>query len=380
VPEQLQPGVDVEETAGRERSIEGVPTSTAAFLGAAAQGPTDEPVLVSGLFELEQTYGDGRPLTFADEDGPADNFLWHAVRAFFANGGRRLYVQRVAGPDGRRPETADYEAALGVLERAPEVAIVAAPGVSVHEVLIEHAERMRYRFAVLDSEHGQTVDEVTALRERLDSPNAALYYPWVRAADPAGSGELDLPPSGFVAGVYARTDAARGVFRAPVNEPLKGALGLQTTIDERDAEVLNSRGIDTLRRFPNGAVRVWGARTVSSDPEWTYVNVRRYFIYLEHSIDQGTQWVVFEPNGEALWANVRAAVTDFLLNEFRASALAGNRPDDAFFVKCDRSTMTQDDIDNGRLIVEIGVAPIRPAEFVIFRIGQWTADHHDDDD
>jgi phage tail sheath protein FI len=379
MPEQIPPGVDVEETAVRERSIEGVPTSTAAFLGPAAQGPAGEPVLVSGMVELEQTYGDGQPLTFAGEDAPADNYLWHAARAFFANGGARLYVQRVAGRDGRRPDTADYEVALGALEQVPEVAIVAAPGAQIPEALIAHAERTRYRFALLDSERGQTSDEVIALRERLDSPYAALYYPWVRAADPAGSGEIDVPPSGFIAGVYARTDAVRGVFRAPANEPLNEALGLETALDERKADALNSRGIDTLRRFPDGAVRVWGARTVSSDPEWKYVNLRRYFIYLEHSIDRGTQWVVFEPNGEALWANVRAAITDFLLNEFRAGALAGNRPDDAFLVKCDRSTMTQDDIDNGRLIVEIGVAPVRPAEFVIFRIGQWTADHDDDD-
>jgi phage tail sheath protein FI len=363
VPEQIPPGVYVKEVPAGPAAIEGVPTSTAAFLGQASDGPTDDAVPVLGLSEFEQTYG----------GATADGYLWHAARAFFANGGRRLYVQRVAGADGRRPTTADYEVALSALEGIPEIAIVAAPGAQIPEALIAHAERMRYRFAVLDSERGQTIEEVVDLRDRLDSSYGALYYPWVRGP------EIDLPPSPFVAGIYARTDADRGVFRAPANEPLESVLGLETELSERDAETLNSRNVNTLRSFGEGDVRVSGARTLSSDPEWKYVNVRRYFAYLEHSIDRGTQWTVFEPNGEALWANVRAAITDFLLNEFRTGALAGNRPDDAFFVRCDRSTMTQDDLDNGRLVCLIGVAPIRPAEFVIFRIGQWTADRDDDD-
>jgi uncharacterized protein len=360
--------------------IEPVPTSIAAFVGPAADGPADEAVPVAGLAEFERRYGDGRPLTFADEDAPADNYLWHAVRAFFANGGRRLYVQRLAGADDRRPATADYEAGLRALEQIPEIAIVAAPGAQVPEALIAHAEGSRYRFAVLDPARGQTLDEVTALREQLDSAYAALYYPWVRAPDPVANGEIDLPPSGFVTGIYARTDAARGVFRAPANEPLESALRLERPVSRRDAETLNGRGINPLRQFASGDIRVWGARTISSNPEWRYVNVRRYFAYLEHSIDRGTQWVVFEPNGEALWAEVRATITDFLLSEFKAGAMAGNRPDEAFFVQCDRSTMTQDDLDAGRLVCLVGVAAIRPAEFVIIRIGQWTADHHDDDD
>jgi phage tail sheath protein FI len=331
-------------------------------------------VRVFGLAEFERTYGDGRPLTFADNDAPTDNYIWHAARAFFANGGARLYVQRVAAANDRRPGAAEYEAGLRALEQIPEIAVVAAPGASVPEALIAHAERVRYRFAVLDSERGQSVDEVSALRRRLDSAQAALYYPWVRASDPVANAEIDLPPSAFVAGVYARADAARGVFRAPTNEPLEGALGLERTLSDRDAEELSERGINQLRRLQDGDIRVWGERTVSSDPEWKYVNVRRYFIYLEHSIDQGTQWAVFEPNGEALWARVRATISDFLQTEFRNGALAGDRPDDAFFVKCDRSTMTQNDLDNGRLVCLIGVAPLRPAEFVIFRIGQWTAD------
>jgi Bacteriophage tail sheath protein len=378
VPELIFPGVYLEEVSFDTTAIEGVPTSTAAFVGATAEGPADGPLRVSSLAEFERTYGDGRPLTFADDDAPADNYLWHSARAFFANGGTRLYVQRVVAADDRQPVASHYVSALTRLEQTPEIAVVAAPGASIAAALVDHAERMRYRFAVLDPEPGQTADEVAALRERLDSSYAALYYPWVRAPDPVANAEIGLPPSGYVAGIYARTDAGRGVFRAPANEPLESALGLEVLLSDDDAERLNARGINPLRQFQDGDVRVWGARTVSSDPEWKYVNVRRYFVYLEHSIDRGTQWTVFEPNGETLWTRVRTSISGFLLNEFRAGALAGDRPDDAFFVKCDRSTMTQDDLDNGRLICLVGVAPIRPAEFVIIRIGRWTADHDDD--
>jgi uncharacterized protein len=349
VPELIHPGVFVEEVPFRSKTIEGVSTSTAGFVGATAFGPTDAPVRVSGLAEFERSFG-----------GEGD--VWRAARAFFAQGGTRLFVQRVAGPE-------DCETGLRALEGVPEIAVVAVPGASVATALVEHAERMRYRFAILDCPRGQSVDEVTAFREGIDSSYAALYYPWVT------DDEIAQPPSGVVAGVYARSDANRGVFKAPANEPVEGAVGLERTLSDHEAEALNSRGVNALRLFQDGGVRVWGARTVSSDREWKYINVRRYFIYLEHSIDRGTQWTVFEPNGEALWATLRASISDFLLNEFRAGALAGERPEDAFFVRCDRSTMTQDDLDNGRLVCLVGVAPLRPAEFVDIRIGRWTADH-----
>lgn len=175
-------------------------------------------------------------------------------------------------------------------------------------------------------------------------------------------------------GIYARNDAERGVWKAPANEVVRGALRFEREVNQRQQEVLNPEGINCLRYFFGRGNRVWGARTVSSDPEWKYVNVRRYFIYLERSIDRSTQWAVFEPNGERLWANVRETVSAFLYNEWRSGALLGTSPEEAFFVRCDRSTMTQDDLDNGRLICEIGVAVLKPAEFVIFRIGQKTAD------
>jgi phage tail sheath protein FI len=164
------------------------------------------------------------------------------------------------------------------------------------------------------------------------------------------------------------------VWKAPANETVTGAIGLQRDVRFGEQEVLNPLGINCIRALPNRGIRVWGARTLSSDPEWKYVNIRRYFLYLEASIDRGTQWAVFEPNGEALWANVRNTVSDYLYNEWVSGALLGTKPEEAFFVHCDRSTMTQNDLDNGRLICLVGVAAIKPAEFVIFRIGQKTAD------
>jgi len=221
---------------------------------------------------------------------------------------------------------------------------------------------------------------VRTLKSAIDSSHAALYYPWVLAANPLAATDktqpslIALPPSGFVCGIYARSDNERGVWKAPANETITDALGLQRDVRFGEQEVLNPLGINCLRFLPNRGFRVWGARTMSSDPEWIYVNVRRYFLYLEASIDAGTQWAVFEANGERLWANIRTTVSDFLFNEWVNGALLGEAPEQAFFVRCDRSTMTQNDLDNGRLICLVGVAAVKPAEFVIFRIGQKTAD------
>jgi phage tail sheath protein FI len=183
-----------------------------------------------------------------------------------------------------------------------------------------------------------------------------------------------LPPSGFVTGIYARSDIERGVYKAPANEVVRGLTKFEANINKARQDVLNPEGINALRFFAGRGNRVWGARTMSSDPEWKYVNVRRLFIYLEHSIDKSTQWAVFEPNNERLWANIRYTIEDFLLVTWKSGALMGTKPEEAYFVRCDRTTMTQNDLDNGRLICLIGVSPTKPAEYVIFRIGQWTAD------
>jgi phage tail sheath protein FI len=240
--------------------------------------------------------------------------------------------------------------------------------------LIAHAENMHYRIAVLDSGDGQSISEVRNMRATFDSSYAAFYYPWIRILDPVTRQEIHIPPSGSVAGIYARNDIERAVYKAPANEVVNVAIGFEHLLNKAQQEVLNPEGINCFRFFEDRGFRLWGARTISSDPEWKYVNLRRYFAYLEHSIDKGTQWAVFEPNGEALWANVRRTIEDFLLNEWQSHALLGDKPEKSYFVKCDLSTMTQNDLDNGRLVALVGVAALRPAEFVIFRIGQWTAD------
>ena len=312
---------------------------------------------------------------------------------------RSVDLTLTGGDDGDRPTSTEYDGearldrmtktGLKALEDLDDISIVAAPGSTyqrpgdasydIHvaanlNLLITHAERMRYRIAVLDSTNGYSIQEVRAQRAKIDSKFAAIYYPWVRIVDPITGKEADMPPSGFVSGIYARNDIERAVYKAPANEVVSLAIGFEQTLNKAQQDVLNPEGINCFRFFEGRGLRLWGARTISSDPEWKYVNLRRYFIYLEHSIDKGTQWAVFEPNGEALWANVRRTVEDFLLNEWQSGALLGEKPEKAYFVKCDRSTMTQNDLDNGRLICLVGVAPLRPAEFVVFRIGQKTAD------
>lgn len=293
------------------------------------------------------------------------------------------------GSDGLEPTQVAFEAALMELTGVEDISIVAAPGYSalsqaqgIQGALIAHAERRRaYRIAVLDTAAELSVTEARERKSRIDSKYAALYYPWVTVVNPrfrpgdAGiPAEINLPPSGFIAGIYARNDVERGVFKAPANEVVRGAIRFEREVNFAEQEALNPFGVNCLRFFPGRGYRVWGARTTSSDPEWKYVNIRRYFNYLEQSIDRGTQWAVFEPNGPQLWTNVRDTISAFLYNEWISGALLGNSPAEAFFVKCDRSTMTQNDLDNGRLICLIGVAAVKPAEFVIFRIGQKTAD------
>lgn len=306
----------------------------------------------------------------------------------FANG-RRASFALTGGNDGAEPATIDYAGAFDALAALDDISIVAAPGSSAYAdaagirgALISHAEgRRRYRIAVLDTALGQNPGAARTERAGIDSRHAALYYPWVVISNPnARPGrddiprEIALPPSGFICGIYARNDVERGVHKAPANEVVRGALRFEREISTGEQELLNPLGVNCLRFFPGRGYRVWGARTASSDPEWKYVNVRRYFNYLEASIDRGTQWAVFEPNGERLWANVRTTIADYLYNEWVSGALLGAKPEQAFFVRCDRSTMTQNDLDNGRLICLVGVAALKPAEFVIFRIGQKTAD------
>ncbi len=291
---------------------------------------------------------------------------------------------------GRASDRDEQRAATGLaaLAEVDEIAVVATPdAVRLGELdqltaahgLIAHCEAPgAYRIGLVDPPKDSSLEQVRGFRATFDSSYAALYYPWLEIADPTlrpdgARATLQLPPSGFVAGIYARRDRARGVHTAPADEAISGITRLRRNITAHQQSVLSPEGVNTVRAI-NGENRVWGARTMSSDAEWIYVNIRRQFLYLEHSIARSTQWAVFEPNAEPLWASVRESIADFLLTQWHAGAFAGARSEQAFFVRCDLTTMTQNDLDNGRLICLVGVAPLKPAEFVILRIGQWTAD------
>jgi phage tail sheath protein FI len=366
--------------------LAGSPDSLGAVFDATSREAHGTPIIIelagnNGLGVLDTLAGTAGTATLEHPASPSEQ--------------RSLDLILSRGDDGIMPQYADYagttlangsKTGLVAFEDIDEISIVAAPGATAsyqssaedaHAIvngLISHAERMRYRIAVIDAGRGLSVGEVRQMRAQFDSSWAAFYYPWVRILDPITGRENLMPPSGFVAGVYARNDVERAVYKAPANEVINLAIGFEQTINTAQQEVLNPEGINCLRFFENRGYRIWGARTMSSDPEWTYVNLRRYFAFLEHSIDLGTQWAVFEPNGELLWANVRGTIDEFLLDQWQQGALLGEKPEKAYFVRCDRSTMTQQDLDTGRLVCLVGVAPLRPAEFVIFRIGQWTAD------
>jgi phage tail sheath protein FI len=289
------------------------------------------------------------------------------------------------GADSNEPA---HRRGLHTLKNLLAVALVAVPGqttVPVQQAVIDHCEAMRYRFAVLDgpAPDQDTVADVLLHRSQYDTRYAALYHPWLLVDDPfpaslATTPELALPPSGHVLGLYARVDNDRGVHKAPANEVVRGIKGLARSFAKGEQDILNPypTHINVIRDFrPNNrGLRVWGARCITSDSEYKYVNVRRLMIFIEDSLDRGLQWVVFEPNAEELWARVRRSISNFLTTVWRNGALEGSTIEQAFFVKCDRTTMTRDDLDNGRLVCVVGVAPVRPAEFVIVRIGLWTAD------
>ena len=396
MPDYAAPGVLVDESRGGRRAIEGVDTDLAGFVGVTERGPT-APTLIRSWTEFEKTFGG-----FVDRP-PFVTPYWrlpYAVHGFFANGGRRCVVGRVldamadATPGDLAAfvgDEADPDARTGIaaLMALPDVSLVAAPddvvAPEVATALLDRCDTARDRMAIVNTALN-AADLATIARHR-GTAFGALYYPRLHVPAPhLKCGYAVVPPSGHVAGVLAKAAFASGPHLPPKlaghiadNHPCRVG-PLDRPVTAADAEWLAPRGVNVLRDFRNcgKGVLVWGGRTMSSDPEWKYVNVRRFFIFLEQSIDRGLQWVVFEPNHEATWMAVRTEVTNFLLAQWRNGAMVGNTPEDAFFVKCDRTTMTQDDIDNGRLVCLVGIAPVRPAEFVIFRIGQWTADRPDD--
>ena len=256
------------------------------------------------------------------------------------------------------------------------VSIMAIPGVTdpnVQLMLTAHCENLGSRFAVLDlPRESKKVADVITHRDMFDTNYAALYHPWLEVFDPLDKKNLMIPPSGSILGIYARSDNTRGVHKAPANEVVRACVGLDCQYNKGEQDILNPKGVNLIRAFAGQGIRVWGARTATSDPSWKYVNVRRLFIFIEESIKANTNWVVFEPNDELLWVRVKRTIDVFLTGLWRLGSLAGASTAEAFFVDVGRTTMSQDDIDNGRLVCIIGVAPVKPAEFVIFRITQKT--------
>jgi phage tail sheath protein FI len=315
---------------------------------------------------------EGQPVAM---EKPLATALWFGLPGLLhgGNDGTDLDAADLRGTDGGPGHRTGIEA----LRDQSDIALVAVPGVtdvSVQGALLTHCEELKYRFAILDGLPAQpNTAAMQAHRNHYDSKYGAYYAPWLKTLDLATGQQMIAPPSGYVLGICARVDNERGVWKAPANEVVRGVLDVELPFGDREQDVLNPQGINLIRWFEGRGIRVWGARCTTLDGEWKYANVRRLFIFLEHSIDRGTQWVVFEPNNESLWKRVVQTIDSFLFGVWKSGALMGTKPEDAYFVRCDRSTMTQDDIDNGRLVCEIGIAPAYPAEFVIFRIGQFTA-------
>jgi uncharacterized protein len=304
-----------------------------------------------------------------------------------AGGGSSVPVR--VTPDDYVGSSADRTGFAG-LEAVDEVTMLSVPDLmavyqqgiidlegvqAVQLAMIAHAELMGDRVAILDappSLNAQQIKEWRVDKAGYDSKYATLYWPWVKVFDPLSGTAIFVPPSGHVAGIWARSDDTRGVHKAPANEVIRGAISLELNITKGEHDQLNPNGINCIRSFPGRGIRVWGARTISSDPSWRYLNVRRLFNFVEESIFEGTQWVVFEPNDQRLWGRVKRTINSFLLRVWRDGALFGATPDQAFFVKCDEENNPPEVRDAGQLIVDIGIAPVKPAEFVVFRIAQFS--------
>jgi Bacteriophage tail sheath protein len=375
------PGVFVEEAPTGARPIEGVGTSTAAFVGATPSGPLDAPLMVHSFAEFQAQFG-----ALA-----VDMPLGHAVQHYFTNGGREALIARVA-PSGSTLTDADLSSpaleaqkrGLWLLEHADSFNLLCIPplsrttdvGRATWDAAIAYAVRRR-AMVIVDPPAAwtapPTISEVSALVSR--SANAALYYPRLQATDPLrGNQVASFAPCGAVAGIYARIDASSGVWKAPagVQANVLGVQGVSVALSAAQLSALNAIGVNGVRTLSGGAIVLWGARTLAGDDvehAFKFVPVRRLELFLESSITRGLQSAVFEPNGPPLWDRIRTSVEDFLLGLFRQGALQGDKPQEAFFVRCDASTMTQQDIDRGIVNLVIGVAPLRPAEFVIIGIG-----------
>ena len=391
------PGIYVEETASGPRPIEAVGTSTVGFIGTApnANAHVNELVPVTNWLQFVKEFV---------SDGDQSTGLSQAVFGFFQNCSGLCYIVNVGENGTLSGSSGAGREGLDLFEEIDEIAIVAAPGYTdpaSYDAVLTHCEKMKDRVAVLDAPKEvalfNNLTKVAApksttgssdgsddspaapapkekgLRARTsDSGFGAFYFPWLVVKDPLSPKKMvTVPPSGHIAGIYARVDSTRGVHKAPANEPIRGALDLAYRVTRQEQGELNINGVNCIRFFPGQGIRVWGARTLAeSSSEWKYINVRRLFNMIEESIARSTQWVVFEPNDATLWNSIKRDVSAFLTMLWRQGALKGTTPEEAFFVKCDGETNPSDMINAGMVVTVIGIAPVKPAEFVIFKIGQ----------
>lgn len=398
MPQYLAPGVYVEEVPSAIKPIAGVGTSTAGFVGVVADdvampllpgrsgvnadgtprpadfatvAPAGQARLVDGWESFKTLFGDIQP---------GNSTLAHAVYGFFNNGGGRCWVTRVVPDSEAAPDQLDASlmAALDTFTAIDEIALVAIPGAvsdAVQTAILDHCENqyLQDRFAILDGRQTTELTKAEIQGGTRDSSYGAIYYPWIDVGvEDADGNPVYQPPSGHIAGVYARVDTERGVHKAPANEVIRGALGLETLVSKQGQAGLNPDGINVIRRF-DGNITLWGARTMAgaTQAEWRYISSRRLFNFLRESIDEGTQWAVFEPNAPELWSKIRRNIGAFLTTVWASGALLGNTPEQAFYVRCDETVNPAAVRDAGQLVVEVGVALVRPAEFVVFRISQW---------
>lgn len=346
-----RPGVYIEEIRSNPKPIEGVGTNIVAFVGETQKGPT-EPTAVTSWSQFKSVFGS----YFGD-----DKYLPFTVEGFFKNGGKQCYISKVTG--------SDYIASLSKLESIKEISIFYSPNAQavpeLADELINQCERLKDRFVIFDALKSQNPSSVTKPHE---SSYAALYYPWINVKPEGVNQTVMVPPGGHIAGIYVRIDTQRGIHKAPANVVIEGALSLETAINDTQQASLDLQRINCIRHFEGRGILAWGARTLSMDPDFKYINVRRLLIFLEQSIKSGTEWTVFEPNNEVTWVKVKGQVDNFLMQAWKNGMLMGIKPAEAYFVKCDRSTMTQNDLENHRLILQIGVAIVKPAEFLVFSL------------
>jgi hypothetical protein len=395
MPNYFSPGIYVEEVPSGARPIGPVGTSTAGFVGAApdADAHVDKAIAINNWTEFLNL--------FADVPNPQGTPLARAVFGFFDNGGTRCWVVNV-GENGQITGSGRRRSGLQVLETVDELSILATPGFHgpvVTEALLSMAERLRTVVAICDS--SPDIDDISSLTRvgtaRPDKPKppaddepeegepeegaanrprqseyGTFYFPWLRVRDPITGDLVFTPPSGHIAGIWARTDALRGVHKAPANEPVRGAVDLAYMVTRSEHDVLNPKGVNCIRFFAGEGIRVWGARTLAAEAsEWRYLNVRRLAIALEQAIGNGTRWMVFEPNDYTLWRSIRRDIGAFLTRVWRDGALLGRTPEEAFFVKCDEETNPVEVRDAGMVVAHIGIAVVKPAEFVVFKLSQW---------